>query len=61
MALEIGTVSAALASSPSRSTLAVERTLPFDYNFLEIFVVDFSDFPEALPLVTKQNQNRSFV
>jgi hypothetical protein len=35
--------------------------LPFDYEFLEIFVVDFFDFSEALPLVTKQNQKRRFV
>jgi hypothetical protein len=36
--------------------------LPFDDEFLTIFdeVVDFFNFPEALPLVTKQNQQRCF-
>jgi hypothetical protein len=29
--------------------------------FLKFFVDDFSDFPEALPFVMKQNQKRGFV
>jgi hypothetical protein len=36
--------------------------LPFDDEFLTIFdeIVDFFNFPEALPLVTKQSQQRCF-
>jgi hypothetical protein len=30
-------------------------------SFLKFFVVDFSDFPEALPFVTKQIQKRDFL